>query len=111
MANQAPYVLNLALDYSSKAFGLDSRLLYNIAGKRLVQVGAFGVDDSWAHPRHRLDFVAAKKLGEHFKLKVSATNLIDSERVVTIGKEDREELTRSRYRDGRTFGLGVSYSH
>ena len=91
MVNQAPYVLNLALDYESEEHKLNTRLLYNIRGKRIVEVGSDGLDDAYEHPRHSLDLVLAKGLGEHFKVKASATNLIDPERIVTIGADKRDE--------------------
>jgi hypothetical protein len=111
MVNQAPYVLNLALDYENEALGLNTRLLYNVNGARLVEVGAEGLDDAYEHPRHRLDLVAAKELGKHVQVKLSATNLIDPERVVTIGKELRDDRVTIRYRDGRSFAVGASWKY
>jgi outer membrane receptor protein involved in Fe transport len=111
MANQAPYVLNVALDYESERRGLSVRLLYNVNGARLVEVGTEGLDDAYEHPRHRLDFVAAKDLDAHFQVKLSAVNLIDAERVVTIGKEMRDDRVTLRYRDGRSFLVGASWKY
>ena len=111
MVNQAPYVLNLAFDYENEPLGLNARLLYNVNGARLVEVGAEGLDDAYEHPRHRLDFVAAKDLDEHFQIKLSATNLLDPERVVTIGRELRDDRVTLRYRDGRSFAFGASWKY
>lgn len=111
MVNQAPYVLNIAFDYENENLGLNTRLLYNVNGARLVEVGAEGLDDAYEHPRHRLDFVAAKDLDEHFQVKLSATNLLDPERVVTIGKELRDDRVTLRYRDGRSFSIGASWKY
>ncbi len=111
MVNQAPYVLNLALDYENEALKLNTRLLYNIRGKRIVEVGSDGLDDAYEHPRHSLDLVLAKGLGEHFKVKASATNLIDPERIVTIGPDKRDERVTRSYRSGRGFSVGASYKH
>ena len=111
MVNQAPYVLNLAFDYENEPLGLNARLLYNVNGARLVEVGAEGLDDAYEHPRHRLDFVAAKDLDEHFQIKLSATNLLDPERVVTIGRELRGDRVTLRYRDGRSFAFGASWKY
>ncbi|MEZ4221300.1 MAG: TonB-dependent receptor [Polyangiaceae bacterium] len=111
MVNQAPYVLNVALDYQHEPLGLNGRVLYNIQGKRIVEVGSDGLDDAYEHPRHSLDVVLAKDLGSHFQLKASATNLIDPERIVTIGPDKRDDRVTSRYRDGRSFTLGASYKY
>ncbi|MBK7583290.1 MAG: hypothetical protein IPI67_24250 [Myxococcales bacterium] len=49
MTNQAPWVLNLALDYAGSR-GTTVRLLYNVAGKRIVQVGSQDIPDAYEHP-------------------------------------------------------------
>lgn len=111
MVNQAPFVLNLALDYENEKLKLNGRVLYNVRGKRIVEVGSDGLDDAYEHPRHSLDLVLAKDIGEHFQVKGAATNLLDPERVVSIGPDNRDDRVTSRYRDGRGFSIGASYKY
>ena len=110
LVQAAPYVMNASLDYES-ASRTQLRLLYNVSGPKLVEVGTDGLDDAYEHPRHLLDFTASQGLGEHFKLKLTVQNLLNSEFLVTVGKRERSFNVRRRYKDGVSAGVGISYSH
>ncbi len=110
MIKQPPYVFNFAIDYASEDLGMKGRVLYNIAGKRLVEVGADGLDDTFEHPRHQVDATIAKDAGKHFEVKLTATNILDSAVVQTIGPAKRPDRVIRRYRDGQTFKVGAKYT-
>lgn len=110
LTNQAPYVLNLALDYSSGS-GLNARLLYNVVGPRVVEVGTGGLDDSYAQPLHRVDAAVSQDLNEHFNLKLTAQNLLNQPVLVTVGKESREDNIVRKYKEGLSFGLSAQYTY
>ncbi|HYQ03162.1 MAG TPA: TonB-dependent receptor [Polyangiaceae bacterium] len=76
LANQSPYVINVALDYGSVAQGFDVRVLYNIFGPRITAVGSNGLPDIYEMPRNSLDFSAAKKFGRHIELKFQVLNIL-----------------------------------
>ncbi len=111
MVNQAPYVVNLALDYTNDPLGLGVRLLYNLIGPRIVAVGTIGLDDSYEQERHLLDLTVSKNVAKQFTLKLNATNLLDAPVVVTLGKEDRSDRIVSRYREGTIFALSGTYTY
>ncbi len=110
LVNQAPWVLNLALTYEND-FGTNARLLYNVSGKTLVEVGTEGLDDAYRHPLHRLDLVISQKLSEHFQVELAAQNLLNAEYLVTQGEDEQSYNVVNRYRNGRTFSLGASYTY
>ena len=109
MVKQPPFVYNFAVDYGNEENGIKARVLYNVAGKRLVEVGADGLDDTYEHPRHQLDVTVAKDIGKHFEVKLTATNLINDDLVQTIGKELEDDKVIRSYRDGQTFKIGAKY--
>ncbi len=111
MVNQAPVVANAGLDFNRDEIGLRSRLTYNVSGKRIVSVGAEGLDDSYQHPFHRVDFNVSKRWGEHFTLKFKARNLLDPDQLVTIGSAPNEPNATLRYKEGRSFSIGASYAY
>jgi outer membrane receptor protein involved in Fe transport len=110
MVNQAPYVINLALDYENDPLGFDARILYNVIGPRITQVGTGQLDDTYAQPQHTIDASIGKKIVEHVQVKLTGTNLLDSPVRETIGKANRSDRLALRYRDGRVFTLTGSYT-
>ena len=111
MVNQAPYVINLGLDYHNEAGGFDAGLLYNVIGPRIVQVGTGGLDDTYAQPLHLIDAMIAKEVVKHATLKLTVTNLLNSSVQETIGKSGREDRVTLQYRDGRVFTLTGTYTY
>jgi outer membrane receptor protein involved in Fe transport len=106
MVHQAPYVVNLMLDYETPG-GTMLRLLYNVSGPRLVAVGTGGMDDGYVHPIHQLDFVAAQRLSAHFMLRLSVRNILDARWVVTQGKENAEDRVTEAWHEGVTATLSL----
>jgi hypothetical protein len=84
MYGQSPYVVNLGLEYASPKY-VDVGLLYNVAGKRLVDIGIEGIPDTYERAFHRVDVVATRKLGD-FKVKGSVSNVLD--RKVELSQDD-----------------------
>jgi TonB-dependent receptor len=110
MVNQAPYVINLAIDYENAPLGLDVRLLYNVIGRRIVEVGTQGLDDTYAQPQHTVDATIAKEIVKHLQVKLTGTNLLDAPVRETVGKEDRADRLTLRYKDGRVFTVSGTYT-
>lgn len=115
LVQQPAYVLNLSLQYENE-LGTKARLLYNVAGKRIVEVGTEGLEDQYEQARHTLDLAATQDLDRHWKLRLTAKNLLDSVFLVTQGPTLRKDgrgndinVTR-RYRRGVDLGVGVSYA-
>lgn len=114
---QAPYIVNLALDWSPEEWGTTVRLSYNVVGKRIAQVGLRGLPDIYEQPRHQLDFAVSQRVGKHVELKGAVTNLVDSPVERTQGPEetapaaDPGSNVTSYSTSGRSFSLGVGLSY
>jgi hypothetical protein len=111
MVNQAPYVVNLALDYEGTDNGWDARLLYNVVGKRISQVGTGGLDDIYAQPQHIVDVTLSKKIAKHFQIKGIAANLLDSRIRETVGRKNRDTQVTFQSYEGRVFTLQAAYTY
>ena len=85
LVNQAPWVFNVSLDYSLEKTGTTARLLYNIVGPRIAEVGSEGLDDVYEHPRNLLDVTVQQEVLDALKLKFEAKNLLNSEVLLTQG--------------------------
>lgn len=111
MVNQAPWVLNLALDYDNEDAGTKVRASFNVNGRHIVEAGAAGMPDAYRHPTPALDLTGTQQLGKGFQLKAGIEDLTNPRTVITQGKAKRGDAERESYRDGSTVFLGVSYDY
>jgi outer membrane receptor for ferrienterochelin and colicin len=119
LSNQAPYIVNLALDYSLQATKTQARVLYNVSGPRIVTVGSDGLQDIYEKPRHLVDLTVVQGLGKHFELKANVQNLLNAPLRTTqrgvdpdgSGPERGKEFVTGDQRHGTTFTLAASYTH
>ncbi|MCX7834511.1 MAG: TonB-dependent receptor [bacterium] len=105
MTGQSPYAINGTLAYEPIEWGTSIRLLYHVFGRRIVQVGAYGMADAYEEPFHKLDFYVDQKLGKNWTVKLSGTNLLDRPVRYTLNG-----ITYHHYRTGRSISAGISYS-
>jgi outer membrane receptor protein involved in Fe transport len=110
MVNQSPFVINLALDYSGPT-KTQGRLLYNVSGRQIVEVGSLGLDDSYLQPRHLLDLTVSQDFDSGLRLAVSAENILNAPYLVTLGNAADEERATRRYTNGVTFSVSAGYSY
>ncbi|MDI3282350.1 TonB-dependent receptor [Polyangium sp. 15x6] len=117
LAGQSPYVVNAGLDYASDKLGTRLRVLYNVYGRRIAQVGAYELPDVYEQPRHLLDVTVAQRIGKYVDLKLSAENLLLAPVVFTQGPSaksvphpDIAGLTNvvQQYQPGATFTLSAT---
>jgi outer membrane receptor for ferrienterochelin and colicin len=106
LAGQSPYVLNLALDWMHEATRTRARVLYNVQGERIAQVGTQGLPDIYEQPRHLVDLSVAQGLGDHFDLKLTIDNILDA----PVKLLQNETMVGS-YRVGRTAWLSATYTY
>jgi outer membrane receptor protein involved in Fe transport len=122
LVNQAPWVFNLALDYTGEKTGTSARLLYNVVGPRVAQVGSGGLSDIYEHPRSVLDFSIQQALLEKLSLKLEGRNLLNSKVLMTQGCGDGafgsswhfscsagDDVAVSSYTEGVSLGLSAAY--
>lgn len=109
MVNQAPYVVNVALDYAGES--TQARILYNVSGRRIVTVGTLGLDDLYLQPQHQFDITFSRTLPGGLRLDVAAENILNAPYLITQGKERREDRATRLYRNGTTLALSVGYAY
>jgi hypothetical protein len=109
LVQQAPYVVNLALDYTSDG-GTGVRVLYNVVGRRIVEVGIGGLEDIYEHPRHMVDISASQDFLEHYQVKVTARNILNSDVRQTQGKDNADERLTRRFSTGAVYTLTLAYN-
>lgn len=107
MYDQSPYILNADFSYDSKRLGLAYTVAYNLTGPRLAIADPEAVD-IYEFPGASLDMSLSKSLGKHWKLKLSAKNLLNPVFERTYGED--KLFPYSSYRKGREFGLSLSCS-
>jgi TonB-dependent receptor len=103
MMGQAGYVVNAGLTYATPNGRLTATGLYNLVGRRIVEVGQQPLPDAYELPRHVVDMTVQTQLGARFAVKLDAKNLLDAPYRVVQGS-----VTRLRYHAGRVVSLGVT---
>jgi TonB-dependent receptor len=118
LVNQAPYVVNVALDYDNEPLDFGGRVLFNVSGERIVEVGSRGVPDAYLQPQPMIDVTLRKGLAKHFDVKLTATNLLAADTIVTVTPAGGDERVLRRHYDGQTtfsdsrvFSLSGSYTY
>jgi hypothetical protein len=109
LAGQSPYVVNVALDWTHEKTKTRARVLYNVSGPRIAQVGQNGLPDVYEQPRHIVDLSFAQGLGKNLDLRFTVENLLDSPVRFTQGEDDT--FLVQRYSLGQTFWLNLTYSN
>jgi len=104
MVGQSAYVVNTGLGYSSGSGAWAATLLYNVAGRRILEAGSGGLPDAYEEPRHLVDASLQLPVAGQFALKLDGKNLLDAPYRFTQGG-----VLRTRYRAGRVFGFSLSW--
>ncbi len=119
MQGQSPWIVNAGFEYANDKIGHSTSLLFNMFGRRIIRVGvlADGIPhgDVYEESYPRLDLVVKQKILEYGQVKLTLGNLIDP--YITETQEQTHEsylikynLTRKKYRMGRSLGFGYTYS-
>ncbi len=108
MFGQAPYIVNVYLNYTNDSLRLSSNISYNISGEKLHLVNAVGIPDIFEQPRGQLDFNISKNLGEKFKVKFSVKNLLDTKYNQTYSYRNIPYIFE-KYKSGRYYSISLSY--
>jgi len=108
LEGQSKHVGNLAVQYFQPNWGTLVRAMYNFTGRRIYEVGAYGLPDIYEANLGVLDLVVSQSLHRVFpgvELKLSSTNLLDAERSFTQGGQ-----IHRKYNSGRGFGISIGYT-
>ena len=109
LQGQSAHVGNFSVQYYHPAAGTLVRLLYGYTGERLSDVGVYGLPDIVEASTDSLDLVLSqslRRLVPGLDVKLTASNLLNSESTYTQGSE----LQRL-YTTGRSFGLSFGYTY
>ncbi|BAV06006.1 TonB-dependent receptor [Filimonas lacunae] len=113
---QAPYSVNVYINYSNKKRGTDITATFNMVGERLIQVNLDGTPDLYSRPQPVLDLVFTQQLFKRIQLKGFAKNILDKpyQEVYanpgTGGKFYGKQYIRRSYNRGTEMMLGLTYT-
>jgi len=110
LLGQSPYIVNFDLSYDNFSAGTNATLAFNIQGKRLHLVTFGALPDIYEQPAPELDFVFSQRLTRRLRLKFAAKNLLDPAFEKTLSHNGRDYYYYERFKRGRSFSLGLSYS-
>ena len=80
LQGQSPYLINVGLQYDLEKIGLNTTLLFNQIGRRILFVGNEAVSDIWENPRSLLDLQFAKKvLKTKGEIKINVNDILNKE--------------------------------
>ena len=113
---QAPYSVNVFLNFNSPKTGTDITTTFNMVGERLIQVNLDGTPDLYSRPNPVLDIVFSQQLLKRLQLKGFAKNILDrpvQEVYANPGTGGnfygKKYVRRSFYR-GTEFMLGLTFN-
>ncbi len=107
LEGQAPYVLNLGLNYATFS-GMEAGLFYNRFGERLSAAGGSGLPDIYEQPRNALDATLTFPMPQGVQVKLKATNLFDAQYRFEQSAGGITRMQRA-YTTGRNFSVGLSW--
>lgn len=105
LEGQSPWVLNLQVGSDDDDIGFGAAVLYNVAGPRIVEVGALSLPDTFEQPVHQLDVVLRQRLPLGLSLSLKAQNLLDLAAERTQGDVVVEHVLR-----GRSVSVALSFT-
>jgi len=109
--DQPEYVLNSDLTWELARTGTSITLSGGVVGRRLISY-SISQPDEYEEPAPQLDVFLSQKLGKHWKLKLSAKNLLNPTYDVTQTYEspvgNGDPFVTERYTKGITYGLSLS---
>lgn len=113
---QAPYSVNVFVNYTNRKTGTDVTTTFNMVGERLIQVNLDGTPDLYSRPTPVLDIVFTQQILKRLQLKGFAKNILDKpiEEVYanpgTGGKFYGRKYVRRSFTRGTELMLGLTYS-
>jgi len=105
LQGQSPYVWNFQIGYDDPDREINAALLYNVFGRRIVDVGVQGAPDVYEEPRPSLDLVYTQNFG-NWRLRGKLQNILNPEVELAQG----EEITRLTQPLGWELSLAVQYT-
>jgi outer membrane receptor protein involved in Fe transport len=118
MQGQSPYLINASLQYDLEKIGLNTTLLFNVIGRRILYVGNQDVPSIWEAPRPLSDLQIAKKVIKNKgEVKLNVTDFLnrrayfyhdlDNNKKFKEGSADALSINR---KYGTNISLSFSYN-
>ncbi len=104
MVGQSEYVVNTGLNLSNTSGRWSATVLYNVAGKRILEAGTGGLPDAYEQPRNLLDASAQLPLTGNVLFKLDGKNLLNAPFKLLQG-----EVLRQYYLTGRVFKASLNW--
>ena len=105
LQGQSKYLANIQMGYKPEDGKWEATALYNVAGKRIAQVGAIGLPDTFEQPFHQLDFTARYRFAPEWSLGFRLKNILDESVEYTQGG-----LPTREYKPGREIGFSIEWA-
>lgn len=109
LTGQSPYIVNVDLTFNHPGWRTTLSAYYNVFGERLSQVSPPGTPNVFEQPSPTLDLIWTQKVGDRWKLTLSAKNVLDRPIKETYTYRGTEYV-RSQYHRGVLTSLGVTFS-
>ncbi len=117
MQGQSPYVLNASLQYDIPKIGLNTTLLYNQIGDRILYVGGNDYPPVWEATRPLFDLQIAKKLLKNkAEIKLNASDILNQAANYYHDLNDNKKYDKSsdalaiKRRYGSNFNISFAYN-
>lgn len=108
MQGQAPYIVNVYLNYNHEKSKINANIGYNVSGEKLVLITKKGTPYGYEQPQPSLNFNISKGIGKKFNIEFSVKNILDSDYAITHHFDSGDEYY-TKYSRGRSFGVSLKY--
>lgn len=110
LQGMSPYIINAGIFFDQEKWGTSATVLYNIFGRRIVNVGSNGLANVYEESYGTLDATVSQKIFGKSEIKLTLANLLDPLIQQNQGTGDTAKPILS-YRRGVYFGLsyGVKF--
>lgn len=111
LQGQAPYLINVGLDYNNDDIALQTGLFFNVQGKTLEVVGIREVPDVYTKPFNSLNFTLNKTFGEdeNTSIDLKVSNILGNSRISEYESFRAQNQIFTLRDPGTTFSLGYTY--
>lgn len=113
MQGQSPYLINAGIQYDIEKAGINTTLLFNQIGRRIVFVGGSDQPPIWENPRGILDFQIAKKVIKNKgEVKLNISDIFNQKAIFynDLNNNKRYDDGIDAYAIKRKYGTNVSIS-
>lgn len=113
MFGQAPYIVNVMLNYSADSARFSASVSYNVQGPRLAVSNSELAPNSvtaYEMPRHLVDITLNKNLGQRWGVKLRVRNLLNAPQLRSYKFNSGYDVDFDRYTYGTEYQLTLSYT-